>query len=150
MSLNHTVDEKLATRIKIGSVPEKAADAPKDLAQAAVLNNAEAGPSVPPIDEEQLDTIIPNLTSAQTEQQQRQHDLNRLNSMSIEDRRTITSMDMMGDFGSKVGYQHSSRSEWELTFCVDQLFGEASPMVPGQGFVHASRRLLKLVRQSSK
>jgi hypothetical protein len=43
------------------------------------------------------------LPPAVVEEQKRQADLKRLNMMAAETRREIASMDMMGEFGSKVG-----------------------------------------------
>lgn len=53
--------------------------------------------------QDEVTAVIPDLTPAQIEQQQRQLDLDRLNTMPIATRRAIASMDMMGDYGSKVG-----------------------------------------------
>jgi len=44
------------------------------------------------------------------EEQKRQVDLARLNMMAAETRREIASMDMMGEFGSKVSTIYSSRN----------------------------------------
>jgi hypothetical protein len=51
------------------------------------------------------------LPPAVIEEQKRQADLERLNMMSAETRREIASMDMMGEFGSKVGIRYVRRSE---------------------------------------
>jgi hypothetical protein len=45
------------------------------------------------------------------EEQKRQADLERLNKMAPETRREIASMDMMGEFGSKVSTIYSKRNE---------------------------------------
>jgi hypothetical protein len=47
------------------------------------------------------------LPPAVVEEQKRQADLERLNTMAAETRREIASMDMMGKFGSKVNTNHS-------------------------------------------
>lgn len=146
--LTPAVHVNLATKIRIGSALEKVAN--KGLDRAEAPSNAAAGPSDLSPDDEQLAAIMPTLTPAQIEQQQRQQDLDRLNMMPVEDRRTIASMDMMGDFGSKVSYQLSHLRANGLMDGADQFLGEAPPVVSGEGFCHASRRILKLVRQSSK
>jgi hypothetical protein len=46
------------------------------------------------------------LSPAVLEEQKRQADLERLNMMAAETRREIASMDMMGEFGSKVSTVH--------------------------------------------
>jgi len=50
---------------------------------------------------------------AVVEEQKRQADLARLNMMAVETRREIASMDMMGEFGSKVGIAFSN-TMWRL------------------------------------
>lgn len=103
--LTCVVQDNLATRFKIGSPPQQPGGPNTDSAQALEPTvDAQAGPSVPDTSAEDIAEIMPGLTPAQREQQQRQLDLDRLNTMSIEDRRAIASMDMMGDYGSKVNY----------------------------------------------
>jgi hypothetical protein len=51
------------------------------------------------------------LPPAVVEEQKRQADLERLNKMAPETRREIASMDMMGEFGSKVSTIYSKRNE---------------------------------------
>jgi len=50
------------------------------------------------------------LPPAVIEEQKRQADLERLNKMAPETRREIASMDMMGEFGSKVSTVYSKRN----------------------------------------
>jgi len=50
------------------------------------------------------------LPPAVIEEQKRQADLERLNKMAPETRREIASMDMMGEFGSKVSTGYSKRN----------------------------------------
>jgi len=50
------------------------------------------------------------VSPAVIEEQKRQADLARLNMMAVETRREIASMDMMGEFGSKVSTIYSSRN----------------------------------------
>jgi hypothetical protein len=50
------------------------------------------------------------LLPAVVEEQKRQADLKRLNMMAAETRREIASMDMMGEFGSKVSTIYSKRN----------------------------------------
>jgi E3 ubiquitin-protein ligase SHPRH len=60
--------------------------------------------------EEGVALETPELGSAEIEEQKRQADLDRLNTMSVHTRREIASMDMMGEFGSKVSNCLCSRS----------------------------------------
>lgn len=153
-TLTLAVQVNLTTKIRIGSVPEKVAatlgvDRAGTEAEASLA--ADAGPPGSSDDDEQLAAILPNLTQAQIEQQQRQQDLDRLNMMPVEDRRTIASMDMMGDFGSKVRViKINLVLARVLMNGADQFLSEAPPVVSGEGQHHASRRIFELVRQSSK
>jgi hypothetical protein len=91
----------LATRFKLGKpVAEIAAEA--DGAVAEAVANGDELPGIPTASRDEVAPVIPDLTPAQIEQQQRQLDLDRLNTMPIATRRAIASMDMMGDYGSKV------------------------------------------------
>ena len=72
----------------------------------SVAATVEAGPSDPVAVDQEMEEILPNLTQAQIEQRDRQVDLDRLNMLSLEQRRSIAAMDMMGDFGSKVSHAH--------------------------------------------
>ena len=55
------------------------------------------------VSEEEVESETPGADRAVLEDEKRQADLNRLNTMSTDIRREIASMDMMGEFGSKVG-----------------------------------------------
>jgi len=54
-----------------------------------------------------------DLPPAIVEEQKRQADLERLNTMAAETRREIASMDMMGEFGSKVSFLPFEEN-WEI------------------------------------
>ena len=54
------------------------------------------------VSEEEVESKTPGADRAVLEDEKRQADLNRLNTMSTDIRREITSMAMRGEFGSKV------------------------------------------------
>lgn len=113
----------MATKFKIGMPATEVAAEAADAAIGAAAENGETAPS-----QEEVGIVVPELTPAQVEQQQRQLDLDRLNTMSIEDRRAIASMDMMGDYGSKVRkpdswFVHQKRllTDSQINFLVKHL-----------------------------
>lgn len=93
----------------MGSKPVEAAVAAGAVEPVSLVTD---GPVTDPASGEKIDSAIepvpalPDVAPAQLERELRQVDLDRLNTMSPEDRRGIAMMDMMGDYGSKVNLPH--------------------------------------------
>lgn len=82
--------------------PKAVVDGP-EVVPATASTAQEEEPNVSePVIESEVDPAL-------VEEQKRQADLARLNMMTVKTRQEIASMDMMGEFGSKVQYTHQAR-----------------------------------------
>jgi len=90
---------------------------------------------------------IPDVPPAMIEAQKRRADLERLNTIDEPTRVEIGSMDVMGEFGSKVSLLLYSFGRTKLTY-ADQFPDQTSALVQDQRQVCSPCRFFKLVRQS--